>query len=209
MIANIYRKQLKAVSRFSSQKDVRYYLNGVLLQSSTLQSRLVATDGHAVAVCRADAKDENQGAFDIIIPNEAVKAILAIKANKYQIDEPIVITQSGKEYRADYAGQSILFTAIDGKFPDYQRVIPTSCDGTAAHIDPDLLVRCKRAAEDLGISSKGYYDFVQGGQHGCSVCTIGSDFVAAIMPMRQDPISASDASWARDALPVHGFAIAA
>ena len=55
MKITIDRNALKAVSRFAAIKDIRYYLQGVLIESTPLQTRLAATDGHTLAVHRADA----------------------------------------------------------------------------------------------------------------------------------------------------------
>lgn len=202
MKITIDRNALKAVSRFAAVKDIRYYLVGVLIESNPLQTRLCATDGHTLAVHRADAKGDNEGSWTGILPLDAVNTLLKMKpAIKSLKDEPITLTiaESG-EIRCDWNGQSIICRAVDGKFPDYRRVIPSSLDGQPAWINPDYLTRIVDAAKDVTIS--GGFTFGWGG-NSCSLAYIGQDMLAVVMPMRTDlTTDAVGASWAKDALPV-------
>ena len=199
MKITIDRNALKAVSRFAAVKDIRYYLVGVQVESNPLETRLCATDGHTLAVHRADAKGDNEGSWTGILPLDAVTTLLKMKpAIKSLKDEPIHLTiaESG-EIRADWNGQSIITRAVDGKFPDYRRVIPASLDGAPAWINPDYLTRIVDAAKDIGAG----FTFGFGGTS-CSMAYIGSDMVAVVMPMRLDlTTDAIGASWARNALP--------
>jgi DNA polymerase-3 subunit beta len=201
MKITIDRNALKAVSRFAAVKDIRYYLQGVLIESTPLQTRLVATDGHTLAVHRADAKGDNEGSWTGILPIDAVTTLLKMKpSHKTLKDAPITLTiaESG-EIRCDWVGQSIICRAVDGRFPDYRRVIPEKLDGQPAWINPDYLTRIVEAAKDIGIGAGFQFGF---GGDSCSMATIGQDMVAVVMPMRQDlTTDAIGASWARNALP--------
>ena len=176
----IYRNALKAVSRFAAVKDVRYYLNGVLVEANPLETRLCATDGHTLAVHRADAKGDNEGAWTGILPLDAVTTLLKMKpALKSLKDEPIALTVSDNgEIRADWNGQSIICRAVDGEFPDYRRVIPESLDGLA-WINHDYLARIVDAAKDIGTE----FQFGFGG-NSPSLAYIGQDMLAVVMAMR-------------------------
>jgi DNA polymerase-3 subunit beta len=201
MKITIDRNALRAVSRFAATKDIRYYLVGVQVESNALETRLCATDGHTLAVHRADAKGDNEGSWTGILPLDAVTTLLKMKpAIKSLKDEPIHLTiaESG-EIRADWNGQSIITRAVDGRFPDYRRVIPETLDGAPAWINPDYLARIVEAAKDIGIGAGFQFGF---GGNSCSMAHIGSDMVAVVMPMRQDlTTDAIGASWARNALP--------
>ena len=104
-----------------AQQDVRYYLNGILMEISPSLIKLVATDGHRLALAQYEAEtgitEENQ----IIIPR---KAVLELARLLDASDSPVscVLSQNHFRVRTD----SLVFTTklIDGKFPDYQRVIP-------------------------------------------------------------------------------------
>ena len=200
MRITIDRNALKAVSRFAAVKDIRYYLQGVLIESTPLQTRLAATDGHTLAVHRADAKDDNEGSWTGILPLDAVTTLLKMKASHKTLkDAPIYATilESG-EIRCDWIGQSIICRAVDGKFPDYRRVIPSTLDGQPAWINPDYLTRIVDAAKDVNAG----FTFGFGGT-GSSLAQIGQDMVAVVMPMRLElTTDATRAAWAKDALPV-------
>lgn len=200
MKITIDRNALKAVSRFAAVKDIRYYLQGVNIESNPLQTRLCATDGHTLAVHRADAKGDNEGSWTGILPLDAVNTLLKMKpAIKSLKDEPIAVTvlDTG-EIRCDWNGQSIIARAIDGTFPDYRRVIPSTLDGQPAWINPDYLTRIVDAAKDINAG----FTFGFGGT-GSSLAHIGQDMIAVVMPMRTDlTTDAVGASWAKDALPV-------
>jgi len=204
MKITINRNALKAVARFAAVKDIRYYLQGVLVESTPLQTRLVATCGHTLAVHRADAKDDNEGSWTGILPLDAVLTLLKMKpSHKTLKDAPITATilESG-EIRCDWVGQSIITRAVDGKFPDYRRVIPEALDGLPCWINPDYLARIVDAAKDVGAG----FTFGFGGT-GSSLAQIGQDMVAVVMPMRLElTMDATRAAWAKDALPQPVFA---
>lgn len=199
----IHRNALKAASRFSAVKDIRYYLNGVLVESSPLETRLVATDGHAMLVHRSGAKEENEGAWSGIIPNDAVKAMLAWKGDKNSKFMPFTLTVlSATEVRADWVGQSIIFRPIDGTFPDYRKVIPTEISGEPAYFDPKLLMRVRDAADDLRTCKSEECRFSQtmNGERG-AIFPIDTDCFAIVMPLRNVPRDVADYDWSRQPVP--------
>ena len=73
------KELLNQVSFSMAVHDIRYYLNGVLVESNPLETRLCATDGHTLAVHRADAKGDNEGAWTGILPLDAVSTLLKIR----------------------------------------------------------------------------------------------------------------------------------
>lgn len=203
----IDRKQLKAVSLFAGTKDIRYYLNGVFVVANKMQSRLVATDGHTCGIAKRDSRDENDGAAQFIIPNDAVKQILAIKPVRGLNSDDVVITvpddfaeNINQELRATFHTSGVIFKAIDGKFPDYQRIIPSELSGETGHFNAEYLYRCKKAALCFG---KEYFGFAMNGEN-CALASINSEMIAVIMPVRKDAhpkCDVTDAAWAKEALP--------
>jgi DNA polymerase-3 subunit beta len=176
------RPGLRAVSRFAAKKDVRFYLVGIRIESNPMQTRMIGCDGHTLAVHRADAKGDNEGAWEGIIPLDAVNTLLKLKAtHKSLANEPITLTvQDAGEIRADWCGQSLNFRPVDGTYPDYKRVIPRTVSGESAWYQPEYLQRIEDAAADLGIGKS--YDFRFNGTNS-SLATIGSNMIAIIMPM--------------------------
>lgn len=119
------QKQLKGLfdnTAFAmAQQDVRYYLNGILVEISPDLIKLVATDGHRLALSEYKAEIGVNTEKQIIIPRKGVLELSRLLDNS---DSPASITLSQNHIRVE-AGP-LVFTSklIDGKFPDYKRVIP-------------------------------------------------------------------------------------
>ena len=191
----IDRNKLKAAARFAATdpKDARLTLHGVLVEASPAGIRLVATDGHALLVARA-AADTDTDTWTGIIPIEVVKAALAWKGNKTL---PIILIPGEPECRLTRAtGEALVFVPVAGAFPDYRKVIPAAPDGKPSFFDPDLLVRFKRAAEDLG-SEKGLFGLRSGGD-GSGLVYLGENATGVIMPMRSGGPAVADCQWAAE-----------
>ncbi len=104
-----------------AQQDIRYYLNGLLLAVDGKELRVVATDGHRLAFATSSL-DEQHARHEVVLPRKAVLELCKLLGDT---DEPIRIAILGNQVRFNF-GEVELFTKIvDGKFPDYARVIPT------------------------------------------------------------------------------------
>lgn len=202
---NIDRKALRAVSRFQGDKDIRYYLNAVCVKSTPIETRIIATDGFTLAMHRGMWKGENIGTCaEIIVPRDAVKAMLAWKS---QIPVITLILPddfaTGGECRAQSAGNVVLFKVIDARFPGYMRVFPKTVSGEAGAYDAEYLKRVQDAASDFTSTGKkkSFAHIWQNGSN-CAVCTVSSSdsFVAVIMPVKVDAPSSDEWAWAFDAI---------
>ena len=103
-----------------AQQDVRYYLNGILMELTSSKIKLVATDGHRLALSEFETQtgaEEKQ----IIIPR---KAVLELSRLLDGSDNPANCTMSQNHLRVETGPLVFTTKLIDGKFPDYQRVIP-------------------------------------------------------------------------------------
>ncbi len=187
----IDRKKLKAAARFClPAPDIRLSMTGVLVEASPAGVRLVSTDGHVMLVQRAVG--ETTDTWTGIIPQDALKAALAWKGLKTQ---PVYLIPGAPECRLTRdAGEVVVFVPIPDKFPEYRKAIPAAPDGKPSHYDPDLLVRFKRAAEDLG-SARGLFGLRPGGNGGGLVC-LTEDAVGIIMPLRTDVVDVESCRWA-------------
>jgi len=116
-----FKKLLDKTSFAMAQQDVRYYLNGLMLEIESNQIKIVATDGHRLALGSINGEYPVESTFQIIIPR---KAVLELSRLLTFNEEEITISISKNHIRIQLS--DIIFTSklIDGKFPDYNRVIP-------------------------------------------------------------------------------------
>jgi DNA polymerase-3 subunit beta len=192
-------KNLKAISRFCADGDIRYYLNGVKVESAPSETRLIATDGHILGCQRQTiGADENEEKGDFIIPFDTVKTILRWKApSKVYNDIPVVFTtESPTQIRAQWGDNIVVFSPVEGKFPDYHRVIPSQLDQGQHLYSPDLIAKLAAAAIDINGKSKVMpYAF---GFNGAGLALINDNFIVVIMEIKGDILtSAAAADWAR------------
>ena len=119
-------KQLVERTQFAmAQQDVRYYLNGLFLEATPKRVRAVATDGHRLAVSELGLDTGLKETLGIIIPR---KAVIELARLLDASEEPIALKISPTQIQADLDVVRLTSKVIDGKFPDYERVIPDSCD---------------------------------------------------------------------------------
>lgn len=199
----IDRKALKAASRFAGVKDVRYYLNGVYVECNGPETRIIGCDGHTMAVHRATDNDRmNFGLVTFIIPNDAVKAMLAWKTPKgSHIVDAVSLTVPDDgigECRAEFYGSAVVFRPIDGKFPDYRRVLPLTVSGETAQYNPEYLCRALDAARDLRGKNRVFSSGIAHNGSGSGVIRIDENMFAVIMPTRLDAPAADEFAWARE-----------
>jgi len=118
-------KRLIESSQFSmASQDVRYYLNGMLFETQGQHLRTVATDGHRLATCRRAlpaALPEQQ----LILPRKGVLELVRLLDND---DKPIRLQMGNSNLRAISDGFVFTSKLVDGRFPDYRRVLPRQSD---------------------------------------------------------------------------------
>lgn len=106
-----------------AQQDVRYYLNGMLWEVQAGQLRVVATDGHRLAVCTLAAPIETSENLQVILPR---KGVLELGRLLLSENENVKIVIGSNHLRATTAEYTFTSKLVDGKFPDYDRVLPKS-----------------------------------------------------------------------------------
>lgn len=115
-------KRLIDKTHFSmAQQDVRYYLNGMLLESDGKMLRTVATDGHRLALCEMALGTRGKGQ-QIIVPRKGVLELQRLLGTEGTV-ELIIGTNHVRAQIGDIRFTSKL---IDGRFPEYSRVIPSN-----------------------------------------------------------------------------------
>ncbi|MEN9316112.1 MAG: hypothetical protein RIS35_2505 [Pseudomonadota bacterium] len=120
------QKQLKHLFQMvhfaMAQQDIRYYLNGLLLVTDGSVVRVVATDGHRLAYCQADVDGEPLARNEVIIPR---KTVLELQRLLGDSDDAVLIDVAANQVRFRFGDVEMISKLVEGKFPDYQRVIPT------------------------------------------------------------------------------------
>lgn len=119
------KQLLSQVQYAMAQQDIRYYLNGLLLAVEGQSLKLVATDGHRLSFAKSDATIQatTGDPLETIIPRKTVVELAKLLGD----DEAEISIEIGKsQIRFVFDTMSLVSKVIDGKFPDYTRVIPTN-----------------------------------------------------------------------------------
>lgn len=116
------RELISLVQYSMAQQDIRYYLNGLLLVVDDNLIKLVATDGHRLSYIAAE-NGQQQQKTEVILPR---KAVLELGKLLETSDEPVEIEIYASQARFRFGSVELVTKLIDGKFPDYTRVIPTN-----------------------------------------------------------------------------------
>lgn len=138
-------RQLLAQTQFSmASQDVRYYLNGLLLLIDGNELRAVATDGHRLAYASMPLEGEAESSRqELILPRKTVLELSRLLADS---DDPLLIELSSNQIRFKFGHINLVSKLIDGKFPDYERVIPATLKNVVALNRAALLQSMVRAA---------------------------------------------------------------
>jgi len=115
------RRLLGLVQYSMAQQDIRYYLNGLLAVVEDGQLKLVATDGHRLAFASVKLGDQLPRQ-EVIVPRKTVLELTKLLAD---VDDEVSIELSATQASFTFGTVELVSKLIDGKFPDYTRVIPT------------------------------------------------------------------------------------
>lgn len=122
--------------------DIRYYLNGILFVAEGKNLTLVATDGHRLALAQAT--------LDVDIPKQEVilprKTVLELQRLLKDEDTPIEMRFAGNQAKFVFSGMEFVTKLVEGKFPDYNRVIPKNHKNHVTLGRAPLLASLQRAA---------------------------------------------------------------
>ena len=116
------RSLLLLVQYAMAQQDIRYYLNGMLFVIEGSLLKAVATDGHRLAYATLDLS-EKAAHQEIILPRKAIQELVKLLADG---EERVKLSITPTQARFEFGSVDLITKVIDGKFPDYTRVIPTN-----------------------------------------------------------------------------------
>lgn len=118
---NTLKHLLKQVEFAMAQQDIRYYLNGLLFEINNNQLNLVGTDGHRLSFI-SSALNQSYDKQELILPR---KTVIELGKLLSESDEAVSIEIRGGQIQFNFDHIQLISKIIDGKFPDYTRVIPT------------------------------------------------------------------------------------
>jgi len=192
---------IKALWLVAAKQDIRYYLKGVLVDVRAQDVTLVATNGHVLLdVPYVDNIEGDRLIGHWIIPREALEAVKPCKAGRSSLPITIEIipgTQTPDPERPDAtikAPDTIIVTGattastkpVDGRYPDWRRVMPGWASLEVAQFDPTLVATFGDVHSLLSGSTKSKPVIHHNGNGGALVSGLGRYALGVIMPYRVD-----------------------
>lgn len=174
--------QLKAALVIAPKLDIRSYLNGVRIESG----RIVATDGARAVVFKTDQKCP----IPFTIPRDALEAILKAKGK-----EDIVTVENDT---LSFNGMVIRFLQVEGRFPDWRRIIPTECSGVAAQFQADFVTDFSKVIKLLTGLKSPYMHIEHGGPSPARITCADPDFIGVMMPYIAKNWKKPSTNWAHE-----------
>jgi len=108
-----------------ANQDVRYYLNGMLLEIGEGKIRTVATDGHRLAVSETACEQAQGEKRQVIVPRKGVLELSRLLSDQ---EDKIKIGITGNHIKVELGDTTFTSKLVDGRFPDYERVVPRGGD---------------------------------------------------------------------------------
>jgi len=133
---------LKQVEFAMAQQDIRYYLNGLLFEIAANKLNIVGTDGHRLSFTSTELK-QNYEKQDVILPRKTVVELIKLLDDS---DYEVQIELASNQVNFSFANLKLISKVIDGKFPDYNRVIPIGHQNTFSVERLNVLLAMQRAS---------------------------------------------------------------
>lgn len=188
-IIKIPRDALKAVLLFAADRDIRYYLNAVLVEATGSATRIIATDGHMLGVHHSEQTNEVKEPTSLIVPRQAFAYLRPGKdAKTGRLLTAVQLEQDDRGWfvRDLVSGLRFGFDPIEAKYPDYIKVIPKTVSGVPAAFNPNYIGRLGNVAKAFKADA-WRVSFTHNGDGAALVNISGTPgFVAVVMPMRGD-----------------------
>ncbi len=132
---------IRSTSFSMAQQDVRFYLNGMLLEIGSGRLSCVATDGHRLAYSQCETDAEPETPVRAIIPRKSVTELQRLLGSA-DAEETVILAVTPQHMQVQMGDVRLTTKLIDGRFPDYNRVIPI--DG-----NKELLIDCATLKQSL------------------------------------------------------------
>lgn len=137
------RRLIESTAFSMAQQDVRYYLNGMLFELAQTHLRAVATDGHRLAMCTLEQAFDTDQTLQVILPR---KGVLELQRLLQEDEETVSMVLGSNHLRASTSTFTFTSKLVDGKFPDYDRVVPRNATRAVLASRGELKDALSRAA---------------------------------------------------------------
>jgi len=134
---------LERTSFAMAQQDVRYYLNGTLFEIAPDYLRVVATDGHRLAMETVAMESGVSDTHQLILPRKGIMELTRLLSDE---GGEIALTFGPNHVRAQVPEYTFTSRLVDGKFPDYNRVLPKAGDRVVVADSELMRQACIRAS---------------------------------------------------------------
>ncbi|MFE1574010.1 DNA polymerase III subunit beta [Comamonas odontotermitis] len=142
----VLKDLMSQVSFAMAVQDIRYYLNGILFVAEGNTLSLVATDGHRLAFSSATL-DVEVPKQEVILPRKTVLELQRLLSDASGDNQPVIEMQfASNQARFTFAGMEFVTKLVEGKFPDYNRVIPRNHPNNVTLGRAPLLASMQRTA---------------------------------------------------------------
>jgi DNA polymerase-3 subunit beta len=139
---NQLKRLLRQVEYAMAQQDIRYYLNGLLFEVNGNRLNVVGTDGHRLSFTSTELTESCEKQ-ELILPRKTILELIKLLDDS---DDEVAIEVSANQANFAFSGIRLISKVIDGKFPDYTRVIPTGYQNTFEVNRQSLLLAMQRAS---------------------------------------------------------------
>jgi DNA polymerase-3 subunit beta len=174
----IQMAEFEAVAAFAATKDVRYYLNGVCLESYNGRLSIVATTGAVLGF--ADLGETDSNPFSVIIDIQSVNQALKLFKKKNRVFQ-LHIDLENNTFEFDCGVNGNL---VDGRYPNWRRTVNKTPSNVPAQFDPTLFKHLEKAAKAFKVHPSKVV-VIDNGEHGAAPCYIAGveTFGAIMMPV--------------------------
>lgn len=202
IIIKIPRDALKAILLFAGDRDIRYYLNAVLVEATSSATRIIATDGHMMGLHHSEQSNEVAAPTSLIVPRQAFMYLRSgkdIKTGRLLTAVQLEKDERGWFVRDLVSGLRFGFDPIEAKYPDYAKVMPKEVSNVPSAFNPVYIGRLGQVAKAFRTHAFSV-TFTHNGMSAAVANIAGvPGFVAVVMPMREET-RAKVPEWAASSL---------
>ncbi len=136
------KRLLRQVEFAMAQQDIRYYLNGLLFELTANRLNIVGTDGHRLSYTSTEL-NQNYDKQEVILPRKTIIELIKLLDDS---DEQVLISLTNGQANFAFGAIELISKVIDGKFPDYSRVIPVGHQNSFSVNRITILLSMQRAS---------------------------------------------------------------